>query len=172
MHGISRRVVLLGGIGCLLAACTNGQSGDLLYSIGVRGEGNQLVIRLESNDGGNGYVVVVHSERGIGEGTITWWGNNSPHQLSFQLHLDALEHFNLRWGEESVTVNVNSTEFFVLESVQSGQQGEVEIDSESPYWIEVKAPTAEQDYFELTAPKAFLDGSPRLFAISWIDYYR
>lgn len=172
MQKLSRRALFMGGIFYLLSACTHGQSGDLRYSIQVSGEGNELVVTPDLTDADNAYVIVVASESGIGEGTIAWWGNALPHHLSFQLHLSALEHFNLRWGEESVTVNVNSTESFVLQSVTSGQGSEVEIDPNSPYWIKVTPASASQMYIELTAPMAFLNDSPQIFTISWIDYYR
>jgi hypothetical protein len=181
---ISRRALLKGGFILLLSGCSHGQSGNLGFSIGVRGEGNQLVIVHDapgatsnntsgdmSVSGENAFVVIVTSDSGIGEGTVAWWGNTTPHHLSFQLHLNALEHFNLRWGKEKITVNVNSTESFVIESV-SDQDGEAEIDADSPYWIEVTPPSDQQSYFLLTAPEAFLKDSPSLFAISWIDYYR
>jgi hypothetical protein len=144
----------------------------LLYSTGVRGEGNIITVADAPDTGEEELTIRVQSERGIGEGTIAWWGNQVPHHLSFHLHLNALEHFHLRWGKRSITVSVASSGNFVLESMQVGHQGEVEITPESPYWIEVTMPSGEHPYFELRAPAAFLNDSPRLFAISWIDYYR
>ncbi len=51
MQSWSRRAVLLGSVGCLLAACSNGQAGNVAYYAGVDGEDNHVMIDLVANTG-------------------------------------------------------------------------------------------------------------------------
>jgi hypothetical protein len=170
----SRRAILLGGAGYLIAACTMGRSGDALYHVGVNGEGNQLLIAADPHGEAGDYVVTLQSARGIGQASVAWWGANSPHQLRFQLKLTGLEHFGLIWVNRtqkvSVNVSANLDNPTTLESVQHGS-AETQIEPDSPYWLAVSLP-AQGDGFELTAPRAFLADAPRLWAVTWIDFYR
>ena len=160
--------VLMGTVGCLLAACYQGQTGELGYSIATSGEGNQVAINQETDT----YTVTIHSTMGIGQASIAWWGNSMPHQLNFQLHLGGLEQFTLAWDEQRVSVQVNSSSQEVTESLQPHQGVERLIASDSPYWMDVTLPTSSMQVYSLRAPAAFITAAPKVWAIAWIDFYR
>jgi hypothetical protein len=172
----SRRAILLGSVGWLVAACSHGQAGKTLYSVGVSGEGNQLTITQDSSGGEDTYIATVQSERGIGQASIAWWGNTSPHPLRFRLQLAGLEQFSLRWaapsGQILVNIGVNSMDQQVFQSVQIGREAESEIAADSPYWLDVTLPNQKGAAYELTTPLAFQAYGPRLFTIAWVDFYR
>jgi hypothetical protein len=177
---VSRRGLLLGGTAIFLAACSHSWVGDIPYSVAAGGEGNQVGIAYDSGEDKGRYVVTVHSERGIGQATIAWWGKVSPHPLAFRLELSGLEHFSMMWAGLSVNVSVNPTDHSISQGVQTrsiaGNQAEsrseVTIDSESPYWMEVTIPSPGLPFYLVKAPAAFATDGPRLWAIAWIDYYR
>lgn len=164
----SRREILVGGIGCLLAACSHGQVGNVGYSVATSGEGNQVAIALDQDVGT--YIVTVHSERGIGQGSIAWWGNDAPHHVIFEMYLSGLEQFSLHWADQAVNLSVNSIDQSVIQSVRIGKSPETAIAAGSPYWMEVILPTA--GLFQLHAPRAFIALAPKLWGIAWIDFYR
>lgn len=172
MRNCSRRAVLLGAFGCLLAACSHGQAGQAAYSVGVSGEGNTVTIVQDSNGADRAYIASVQSARGIGQASISWWGNESPHQLSFDIALGGLEAFTLRWAEHTVTVSVNSTDGTILQRLRTGDEAESDLLASSPYWMDISLPAKEGESFRLSAPAAFLADAPRLWAISWVDFYR
>jgi hypothetical protein len=173
MRSWSRRALLVGSVGCLLAACTQGA---VNFSVIVSGEGNQVAVvqdDLSSADlDERAYVATIHSESGIGQASIIGWGELSPHPIYFRLHLSGLEQFTLRWAEMSVNVSVNSMDRSTFQSYQTPQQSETMITADSPYWMDVTIPQAADDGFLLRAPAAFVAAAPRLWSIAWIDFYR
>src|SRR4051812_23941356 len=133
MHIWSRRIIIQWLLGCLLAACSGGQVGDLSYSAEARGEGNQVaVLRDGSRDK---YTVQVTSAPGIGQAVLAWWGALPPHPLQFQIYTTGLENFSLTWAAQTVKVSVNATNHSVTESLQMQDHDEVAIASDSPFWI-------------------------------------
>jgi hypothetical protein len=164
----SRRDFLVGTVGCLLAACYQGQTGELGYSIATSGEGNQVSISQETD----AYTVTIHSTQGIGQASIAWWGNLMPHHLNFQLHLGSLEQFTLGWDEQRVSVQINSSNQAVIEILQPHQGAETPIAFDSPYWMDVTLPTSSVQVYSLRAPSAFIAAAPKVWAIAWIDFYR
>jgi len=54
--------------------------------------------------------------------------------------------------------------------------------SESPFWADIRIvggdgkPAREfplkDGYFEVTMPRAFYKGNPRMMTVNWIDFYR
>lgn len=168
----SRRAVLLGSVGYLMAACTQGQAGTVAYSVGVSGEGNQVTLVQSSSDGEGAFVATVQSARGIGQASVAWWGKRSPHPLWFDLQLNGLEQFSLMWGNLAVHVSVNSMDQSILQRTQVRGEAEVEIAPASPYWMTVEVPSQQGASFRVGAPKAFMIDAPSLWAIAWIDFYR
>jgi hypothetical protein len=176
----SRRALLLVGTGTLLAACTHSWAGNGLYSIGVRGEGNQVEIAPDGTADSTHYRLKIAGARGIGEATVAWWSNVAPSLLEFHLHLRGLEHFALRWAETSSTqrsvytllVSVNSSDTSIRQSLQVDGEIEMPLDAASPHWMEITLPTSTQESFVLMAPASFLRTAPRLWTVSWIDFYR
>ena len=172
MRNWSRRSVLLGTVGCLLAACSHGRAGHAAYSVGVSGEGNTVTIVQDSNGADGAYVARVQSTRGIGQANIGWWGEPAPHQLTFDMALSGLESFSLRWAEYTVLVSVNATDGSVWQRLNSDDEPDSDLLPSSPFWIEVALPIGEGHSFRLAAPVAFLADAPRLWAITWVDFYR
>ncbi len=99
-----------------------------------------------------------------------------PHPLWFQLQLNGLEQFSLVWkgalSPVGVNVSVNSRDRSVNQSYQLRREDAVEITPDSPYWMAMALPTQKQKGYLLKAPAAFLADAPRLWAITWIDFYR
>jgi hypothetical protein len=82
----------------------------------------------------------------------------------------------------------------VLDAVVSVQEGKPKVrlwkdgkedaplDATSPFWVEVRVvggdgkPAGELPlkggYFEITLPKALLEGNPKSITVNWIDFYR
>ncbi len=168
----SRRSVLLGSLGCLLAACSTGQAGTVAYSLGVSGDGNSITLVQESSPSQGRFVATVQSERGFGQASIGWWGKPLPHHLVFRLQLRGLEQFSLVWAERAVHISVNSTDHSVIESTQLRGEEDTEITPDSAYWMDVVLPTQERPVYLVSAPAAFIVAAPSLWAISWIDFYR
>jgi hypothetical protein len=170
MQRWSRRAVLVGFGGGLLAACTNGQAAGNPYSASVAGDGNRVT--LDTDASGQRYVVNVQSERGIGEASFAWWGKALPHPLTFDLKLSGLEHFRLAWAANIVNVSVNSSDNAVIQWAQGSDQVEVQIAPDSPYWLPVQVPSQAMQGYQLSVPPAFIAAAPRLWAIAWVDFYR
>ena len=175
MQSWTRRAVVWGGVGWLLAACTHGLAQGGAYSIGVRGAGNQVTVAMR--DRLPGYTLTVSSQSGIGEVTVAWWGNELPHPLTFRLALRGLELFQLNWAAHPVSVNqvtvsIATTDDHVTQSVIVDDGAEASISSTSPYWLAVTLPTVEQAVYQLAAPPAFVADAPRLWSCRWIDFYR
>jgi hypothetical protein len=162
----------VGSLGCILAACSYGQTGEIGYGVATSGDGNQLAIAQDENAEPGSYIVAITSERGIGQASITWWGNQLPHHVVFQLYLTGLEQFSLRWADQAVNVSVNSMDQTVIQSVKVAETAEQSIAAGSPYWMDVVAPSTADGPFQLQAPPAFIDAAPKVWGISWIDYYR
>lgn len=168
MRTWSRREILVSGIGCLLAACSHGQVGSVGYSVATSGEGNQVAIAHDQAV--DAYIATVHSERGIGQASIAWWGSEAPHHVIFEVYLSGLEDFSLHWADQAVNVSVNSIDQTVIQSARIGKSPETAITAGSPYWMEVTLPTA--GVFQLQAPQAFIAAAPKLWGIAWVDFYR
>jgi hypothetical protein len=164
----SRRELLVGSFGWLLAACSQGQVGQLGYSIAASGEGNDVAIIQEAD----AYTVTIHSVQGIGQASVAWWGIERPHQLIFQLHLRGLEQFSLGWGEQRVNVRINSTTQEVTQTLQSRQEAEMRIAPDSSYWMDVTLPMPSVPAYSLNAPSAFITTAPNVWGTAWIDFYR
>jgi hypothetical protein len=161
---------------CLCVACTHGLTESGAYSIGVRGDGNR--VSLAAGDGVDGnsvwlpYTVFIESPQGIGEAVFAWWGNESPHHLSFVLALQGLEDFRLTWADTTVVVSVNSTNLGVMQSVVTHRRDERSLTADSPFWMAAQLPGVEQPHFRMRAPQAFVDDAPRIWSVAWIDFYR
>ncbi|MCC6458464.1 MAG: hypothetical protein IT328_26175 [Caldilineaceae bacterium] len=168
----SRRAVIMGGIGSLLAACYQGQAGDVGYGIAVSGEGNEVTLSQAAGQDEATYIATIHSMSGIGQASGTWWGSTSPHHLVFDLHLGGLEKFSLRWLDQTVTVSIHASDQTVIQHIQARHQSERAIEANSPYWMEVALPTATAPSYNLKAPAAFIAAAPRFWGIEWIDFYR
>lgn len=164
----SRREILLGSVSLLLSACTQGQVGDVGYSVAVNGDENQVAITQEAN----ATIVTIQSRSGIGQASSAWWGSTTPHPLYFLLHLNGLEQFSLRWADHVVNVSVNSTSQTVMQSTQTANSAETMITPDSPYWMDVTLPTQELSVFTVAAPAAFIAAAPNVWGISWVDTYR
>lgn len=161
---------------CLCAACTHGLMADSAYSIGVRGEGNHVSLsasnHLDDDTLAPHYTALIESAQGIGEATFAWWGNESPHHLTFVLALQGLEDFRLAWGDRVVVVSVNSADRGVMQSIVTSTRDEQPLTVDSRFWMATDLPGPEQPHFRLRVPQAFTDDAPRIWSVTWIDYYR
>jgi hypothetical protein len=77
-----------------------------------------------------------------------------------------------------VTAAVSSHDGSVSESVTIQGGAAQPIGPDSPYWMPVKISAADtsiplQDgYFQVQAPRAFIEAGSREFTLHWVDFYR
>jgi hypothetical protein len=129
----------------------------------------------------NGAVVFeIESASGIGSARITRTAGTMPQEMVFRLHLRGLEHFQFAFDDDVVEVSVPSSgehAAIVLDKNAGPSDTNPLTDSSSlwmPTGIVSTNPTIPltDGYFEIRAPKAFLESDASSFAIDWIDFYR
>ncbi len=120
------------------------------------------------------------SKSGIGGATITTKGKWPTVVLRF--HLRGLEFFTVSNGKIKLTGSVlsHSGTPRLLHIVEDGK--EKTVDKDSPYRTEIRGfdsrskpvsgLTGSGGYFEITVPKALLEGQPKSLELTWIDFYR
>ena len=105
-----------------------------------------------------------------------------PTTVVLRLHLSGLEFLTISNGTIKLTASVlsHSGNPRLLDVVEDGKEKKVEKDS--PYWTEIRGFDStgkpmpglpgKGGYFEITLPKALLDGQPKSLELGWIDFYR
>ena len=105
-----------------------------------------------------------------------------PTTVILRLHLGGLESFAVSNGKIKLTGSVlsHSGNTRLLDVVEDGKEKKVEKDS--PYWMEIRGFDStgkpiqglpdKGGYFEITLPKAVLEGKSKSLEIGWIDFYR
>lgn len=166
-------VVLTGGC-LLLAACVAVGSQTITYKVTPGKEDAAVTYQANGGD----VMVDVRSKSGIGSAQLTQTGGAAPTSLTMRLYLKGLEQFTFQYPAATVTAAVSSHDGFVSESVTTQGGAAQPIGPDSPYWMPVKIGAADtsiplQDgYFQVQAPRAFIEAASREFTLHWVDFYR
>lgn len=134
--------------------------------------------RIEVNVEKDTLVLDVESRSGIGGATITLAKGRWPTTVTLRLHLGGLESFAVSNGRIKLTGSVLShsgnTKRLYLSEV--GKEGEREPGTEIKVFDAegkpIKGLPDKCGYFEITLPKALLEGEPKSMELGWIDFYR
>jgi len=133
--------------------------------------------------GGDGKEVFsIASPSGIGGMTISRDADPWP-QVVVRLALRSMECLEVSCGESAVKVEVSSHGDAAVSqhAMKNNKEGRA-LDKDSALWLAVKVLDAsgkavkgapgESGCFEVTIPKAMLEGASKVLKLSWIDAYR
>ena len=158
----------------LLTSCVAVGSQPITYSVTPGKEDAAVTYQVNGGD----VMVDVRSESGIGSAQLAQTGGIAPTSLTMRLYLKGLEQFTFQYPAATVTAAVSSHDGSVSESVTIQGGAAQPIGPDSPYWMPVKIGAADtsiplQDgYFQVQAPKAFIEAASREFTLHWVDFYR
>ena len=168
-------VSLLSTVGVLLfASCAAAVSQPITYSVTPGKDDAQVTYQVS----GGKVTVDVRSGSGIGSAQLAQTGGTAPTSLTMRLYLKGLEQFTFQYPAATVTAAVSSHDGSVSESVTIQGGAAQPIGPDSPYWMPVKIGAADtsiplQDgYFQVQAPRAFIEAASREFTMRWVDFYR
>jgi hypothetical protein len=124
----------------------------------------------------------VKSPSGISQAVIERLEDKWPESVVLRVRLKALESFKADNGKVILQAAVSSADLKTkLKLIKDGKAGDA-LDEKSPYWMDVRAIGADgkpakeiplkNGYFEMTMPKALLEGNPKSLTLNWIDLYR
>ena len=126
---------------------------------------NQLSWSIEDETA----VIDVQSPGGIGKADIELLSGSYPAQITLRLHIKNLEGFKLTYGKTTVSAASSGTPETVTQSLIQSDGSERAITSLSPGWMEIRP---EQEYLEITLPRALTQEKPKSFSFQWVDFYR
>jgi hypothetical protein len=124
----------------------------------------------------------VKSPSGIGSATIERVEKTWPEAVALKLHLKGLESLVLSSGKVKLSASVSSQEEKPRVRLWKDDKEDEPLDRKSLLWMEVRilgsdgkpAPKLplKDGWFEMTLPRALLDGKPPSLSVQWIDFYR
>jgi hypothetical protein len=126
---------------------------------------NQLSWSIEDETA----VLDIQSPGGIGNADIELLSGSYPAQITLRLHIKSLEGFKLTYGKTTVSASSSGTADSATESLIQSDGSERAITSLSPWWMEIRP---EQEYLEITLPRALIQEKPKSFSLEWVDFYR
>jgi hypothetical protein len=127
---------------------------------------------------GNKATFDVSCPSGIGGGTITIAKGKWPDTVVVRLHLGGLESFSLSNGKLKLSgsVSSHSGNKRQLSLSDVGKKGERDAGTEIKVFDAagkpVKGLPGKGGCFEITLPKALLEGQPKSLNLYWVDFYR
>jgi hypothetical protein len=132
-------------------------------------------------DGGN-VTFVVKSPSGIGDATIERTEEKWPATVLLKFHLQGLESLVISTGKVKLQAAVSAqNDKGGVRLWKDDKEAEL-LDAKSPLWMEIRLVGAEgktvketprkDRCFEMTLPKALLEGDPKSLTVTWIDFYR
>lgn len=136
--------------------------------------------RVDVNSKDDKAMFVIRSPFGISNATIERTSEQWPDKVVIELRLKGLESFKASTDKLKLEASVSSHDG----SVRLWKDGKEDssLDSESPYWMEIKALDNEDEptkasplkdgVFEMQLPKKFFEGNPKWLKVEWIDFYR
>jgi hypothetical protein len=169
-----KRIVALGLVlACVGTAC----AGDtILFKIITRRPDDRVDVKSEPSQ----VVVLVSSPSGIGTATIERTSPHWPDKITVQLRLKGLE--SLKVSSEQVRLEASVSSSSGESRVWIGAKEESTLDSHSPYWMEIRLRDSKgqttrnipilDGYIEIPLPKPFFASNPKVFSLSWVDFYR
>ncbi len=135
-------------------------------------------IEVSSENGAT--IIDVTSPSGIGSARITRTVGAMPQEIIFRMHLKGLEHFSFAFHDDVVEISIPSSGGHapIVLNKNAGPSEVNPLNASSPLWMETstvppgQAIPLSDGYFEIRAPRAFLESDADSFAIDWIDFYR
>lgn len=123
--------------------------------------------------------VDIHSERGIGETTLSLGDSARPNAVVLRLHLAGLEHLRLTTADTTISASVASMPQAAARDVAVQQEltsasdsaSAQSLDASHPLWLTISPPSAAHAYFTVDLPPALLSSTATL-DVEWIDFYR
>jgi hypothetical protein len=172
---IPAAIVCLTALGAL-AACRGTLEQQPAFSISVQGAGNQVAFTQDGSEA----LFGVRSDTGLGSAGIEQTAGDPPAQIRIRLYLRGLEEFTFEYDETAVIVSVSSHgDQVVSERLRKVDSEELPLAPDSPYWMPVEVVTRSASgnqslpaYFEVQAPRDYMEGQHKAFATRWIDFYR
>jgi hypothetical protein len=165
---------LVSGALLLLTSCVAVGSYSITYSVTPGKDDAEVSYQASGGD----VTVEVRSKSGIGSAQLVRTSGPAPASVMIRLHLKGLEQLVFEYPGATVTAAVSSHDGSVSESVSLQGGAAQPIGADSPYWMAVKingvdpSIPLEDGYFQVEAPKAFLDAASREFTLRWVDFYR
>jgi hypothetical protein len=127
-------------------------------------------------------VLVVKSPSGIGEATVERSGDKWPGTVVVRLRLKGLESLQISNGTIRLAAAVSTADGKPKARLWQDGKEDAPLDQKSPMWMDIRLvstdgkPATElplkDGYFEMALPKAFLEGNPKTWTLSWIDFHR
>lgn len=154
------------------------QPEGIAFDITTKKEEDQLKVQVEDGRA----ILSISSPSGIGGATIKPKTGKWPAGMVLRLHLRGLESLRISNGTETIAAFVTSVGEPTVHCQQIEDGKEKPLGKDSPYWLDIrmlddkgvsknKIPL-EGGYFEVTVPKALLQGQPESLKVDWIDFYR
>ena len=137
-------------------------------------------VEVETKEGTT--IFTFRCPTGIGGATMKIKDGKWPEKVVLRLQLKGLESLTISNGKITLSASVlsHSGNPRLLDVVEDGK--EKKVGKDSPYWTEIRGfdstgkPVTglpgNGGYFEITLPKALLDGQPKSLDLEWIDFYR
>lgn len=126
-------------------------------------------------------IFTVKSPSGISQTVIERLDDHWPKVVTLRLYLKGLESFRASNGKVTLNAEVTRQDGKLKTRLWKNRETSA-LNEKSPFWADIRIvgadgkPSAEiplrNGYFELTLPRAFLQGDPKSIAIHWIDFHR
>lgn len=150
------------------------QESGSAFTVTTKKPEDRVKVQLERDTA----IFDVSSQSGIGGATITLANGKWPTTVVLRLHLHGMESVAVSNGKIKLTGSVLShngnTKRLYLSEV--GKEGEREPGTEIKVFDTAGKPInglpGDGGYFEITLPKALLEGQPKSLELGWIDFYR
>jgi hypothetical protein len=127
-------------------------------------------------------VFAVKSPFGISQAVIERQTDTWPKAVVLRLHLKGLEGFRASNGKATLQAAVSVQEGKPKVRLWKDGNEDAPLDEKSPLWMDVRLIGADGKpakevplkggYFEVTLPRAFLEGNPQAVTVAWVDFYR
>jgi hypothetical protein len=137
---------------------------------------------VQAHGDGSKVIFLVKSRSGIGSATIERVEKTWPEAVALKLHLKGLESLVLSSGKVKLSVSVSSQGEKPRVRLGKDDKEDEPLDQKNPLWMEVRILGSDgtpaqklplkDGWFEMTLPKALLDGNPPSLSVQWIDFYR
>jgi len=142
------------------------------FDIKTNKAADQVAVKFEKDNA----TFDISSPSGIGGATISLTGGKWPAKMILRLHLRGLESFSVSCGRLNLTGAVasqsgNPKHVHLTEDGKEKEPG-TEIKLLDAAGKPIKGLPGHGGYFEITLPKALLEGQPTSLTVAWIDFFR
>jgi hypothetical protein len=127
-------------------------------------------------------VFIVKSPFGISQAVIERRGEKWPGAVVLRLHLKGLESFRASNGKVTINAAVSRPEGKLKVRIWKDGKEDAPLDAKSPFWTAIrivggdgkpaKRIPLKGGYFEVSLPRVFFEGNPKVITLNWIDFYR